>query len=744
MAAVLAAIPFESAAQTTYEARLSGHHKVPPIPSTAAGSITATLDEDTLTVSGSFEGLSSKYTNAHIHVGRAGTSGGVSQGLTPSLPEDSLSGSFDAADNTFVLSDEQKADLQNRELYVNIHTSGYPAGEIRGQLLQEADAHYYGVLSGGTQVGGVNTVGQGAIAAELHGDTLKLTGAFSGLTSAYNQDVAAGSGAHLHTAYAGSNGGVAQALTPTVDADTAGTFPLADNTLTLTSEQKTALQDRRIYVNVHSENHPSGELRAQLVPVSDAYFETVLTGTAKVPRVETNGSGQAIVELRGDSIWVSGSFDGLTSDYTNSHLHAGMAGRTGGVEVGLTVSTGTETTSGTWTATDNSAALSADQKESLYGRGLYLNVHTSRNPPGEIRGQALPISQLYLQSSLSGMNEVDPDTSSAIGAVVAEISGDRMVLTGGFSGLVGDLRGSAGDAHLHLGSAAENGGVDFHLEPSSTDMRSGTFEASSNTVTTGPDTLETIRSGGYYVNVHSQAYPAGEIRGQLLLSPNHAPGSSGIDSPADGASVDVSGESSQTLSVEWDGVTDPDGDEVVYVLQMATDTSFSSESLVINDNVGTDSMTTLTYGRLDSLLEDRGVSEGSSATWHHRIVASDGSDRARGASFDLVLNRGTVTATEVTTELPRRFELRGNYPNPFNPTTTVQFALPQPAEVTVQVYNTLGQNVLTVDGGRMAAGANREIRLDASALPSGLYLYRVQARMQAATRTQIDKMMLLK
>ena len=72
------------------------------------------------------------------------------------------------------------------------------------------------------------------------------------------------------------------------------------------------------------------------------------------------------------------------------------------------------------------------------------------------------------------------------------------------------------------------------------------------------------------------------------------------------------------------------------------------------------------------------------------------------------------------------FELIGNYPNPFNPTTTISFNLPQNEVVTLDVFNITGQKVATLVNGRMAAGRH-DVLFDASDLPSGIYFYRLSA-----------------
>ena len=105
---------------------------------------------------------------------------------------------------------------------------------------------------------------------------------------------------------------------------------------------------------------------------------------------------------------------------------------------------------------------------------------------------------------------------------------------------------------------------------------------------------------------------------------------------------------------------------------------------------------------------------------------------------------GTLVSNEEFDELPETFTLHGNFPNPFNPTTNILLDLAAPAEITVEVFDLLGRNVLTMPRQQMQSGSNQTINVDASHLASGIYIYQVHAKTGAENFIESGKMILLK
>lgn len=100
----------------------------------------------------------------------------------------------------------------------------------------------------------------------------------------------------------------------------------------------------------------------------------------------------------------------------------------------------------------------------------------------------------------------------------------------------------------------------------------------------------------------------------------------------------------------------------------------------------------------------------------------------KGVKVDAVLS------VEKISDAPGDFRLAQNYPNPFNPSTTIAFTLPQAGHTSLKVYNTLGREVASVFDQQLEAGSH-QVLFDASALPSGVYMYRLESGRFTTTRS---------
>ncbi len=92
---------------------------------------------------------------------------------------------------------------------------------------------------------------------------------------------------------------------------------------------------------------------------------------------------------------------------------------------------------------------------------------------------------------------------------------------------------------------------------------------------------------------------------------------------------------------------------------------------------------------------------------------------------DSLLNTSEYIGVEqISNNVPKSFYLFNNYPNPFNPTTTIKYEIPKDAEITIRVYDLLGREVFSINEYKKAG--SYEVKFDGANLASGMYLYSLE------------------
>jgi len=124
----------------------------------------------------------------------------------------------------------------------------------------------------------------------------------------------------------------------------------------------------------------------------------------------------------------------------------------------------------------------------------------------------------------------------------------------------------------------------------------------------------------------------------------------------------------------------------------------------------------------EAFVNGKGTSTDLTHYSHFMELNKNGAVSVRLKQIDL---DGSVSYSRVETVefglLPTTVMLFDNYPNPFNPSTTISYALPEATDITLSVYNTLGELVKVLDSGFKPEG-NHKMEFEASELPSGVYL----------------------
>jgi hypothetical protein len=111
---------------------------------------------------------------------------------------------------------------------------------------------------------------------------------------------------------------------------------------------------------------------------------------------------------------------------------------------------------------------------------------------------------------------------------------------------------------------------------------------------------------------------------------------------------------------------------------------------------------------------------------------ADGTGASRGEGATLLTDIGQLYSAP----LPGSPVLFQNYPNPFNPGTIISYALPSRSDVTLAVYNTLGQRVAVLVRETQERGVH-QVNFDGEGLASGVYFYRLQAGSSVTTNRMI-------
>jgi hypothetical protein len=203
--------------------------------------------------------------------------------------------------------------------------------------------------------------------------------------------------------------------------------------------------------------------------------------------------------------------------------------------------------------------------------------------------------------------------------------------------------------------------------------------------------------------------------------------------PADNSTITLSDGFVQPFA--WNAAVDLNGDNLQYQWIPIGGTAVG----------GTDTFLVRTGEELKALL---GAADTVLLKW--TVLAKDaGAAVANVDTFTVTIIRGTITGV-AENEIPTDFGLSQNFPNPFNPTTTIEYALPTAANVTLRVYNMLGQEIASLVNETRPAGFmqvvwnGRDSR--GAQVASGTYLYRIEARAVDGSQVFVQnrKMILLK
>ena len=601
-----------------------------------------------------------------------------------------------------------------------------------------AQVHFTASLDG-TQEGGVTTTATGTGSFDLSGDFTQLHYiiSYQGLSGALTA-------AHFHMGLPGIAGPVVKPIASSAkpaSSTVSGTWSTSDATNPLTPAFVDSLLAGKIYVNFHTSANPGGEIRGQLNLATALHFEASLSGAQETPPNAATGGGTAVVALNTQrnqiNYWIT--YRGLSDSATGGHFHTGPVGIGGSVVKSIITGKApkSNTLNGTWTTTDGTQPLTPALVDSLIAGDVYVNFHTSSKPGGEIRGQLVLKGGTGFYASLNGNNEVPADTfkGTGTGSFILNAARTQVSYNITYIGLSGNITGG----HIHAGLPGANGPL---IKPIGTTGDSSEFTETGTWSTTDvansliPAYVDSMLIGSTYVNFHTSKNPGGEIRGWLksttgvgftaqlngaqesLTDTSHGIGTGSFSiSPGRDTinySITYYGLTASTTAGHFHIAPVGVGGPVVKELTGAT----GSAATFIGNWTSADASQPLTQAYAESLFTGK--------MYVNIHTANYPGGEVRG---QLLYGSDVVTSVApgpLGGVIPAEFHLDQNYPNPFNPSTVIGFQLSKSSQLSLIVYNILGERVATLVDGLTPPGEH-QVRFDASRFSSGVYFYRLTA-----------------
>jgi hypothetical protein len=490
-----------NAPPTRFTVSLSGAAEHPPNGSSGDGFGTLEINGDTLTFDIAYRNLSIGSQAAHIH---APIDTSTNAGVTINFASFMVNGfgtTTGRIAGSVPINPNQKAWIMSGQSYVNIHTTNFTGGEIRGQVVPTTFRVV--MSSAGERPNPSVSSAYGLGAFTLIGNQLSYHIAYQGLNSS-------ATASHIHgPAGMGGTATVMYDLLPVGGFGRSGTLAGRTN---LTPAQIAALVDGKAYANIHTTNFPGGEIRGQVLPyLGELPFSAELTGAAERPTpVTTSASGFTACTLQSNVLSFVLMYRNLSGPATLAHIHgpSPASGFTGVLFDLTNYHRGTYSTQGVFVG---AVTLSPSQISNLLSGDLYMNIHTAANGGGEVRGQLCPT---IFPIALNGA-KVPPSGIATPG-------------TGfGYVGLVGkqfsigmhyrDLTSAANNAHLH-GPGTTNQSVGTLINLNTANYTAGGFGISGFLIGSQAATDATVAhivDGLTYVNIHTGNNPGGEIRSQV-------------------------------------------------------------------------------------------------------------------------------------------------------------------------------------------------------------------------------------
>jgi hypothetical protein len=372
-------------------------------PAKGHASINFGMKGDTAIVRIATVGLTGGVINgAHLHFGKAGQSGTVALSLESIIAPDGMSlvGGVNMLPTEWTT---LMAALMMDSIYLNLHNTTFPGGEIRGQVRTTKDLRFDTWLNQGNITATGLTVnmastayGVATLSLNPTMDTLRFDGLFSGLTSSLNA-------AHFHNAAPTANGPVVKDIDMAITGNSiSGVWTKYDAMEPLTANFINELLEGNIYMVIHTDSNPAtGEVRGNVTRLAREGFIAEINATQA--GTTSMGLGTAIATYNRDrtNLHYMIAFDGLTGTFTGAHFHTGKAGQSGPVYYDLDM----PTNNGYYNYWTSVTGFNNANSLPFRNDSVYVNIHSSTNPNGEIRGQFARYYRISSETISTGVAE---------------------------------------------------------------------------------------------------------------------------------------------------------------------------------------------------------------------------------------------------------------------------------------------------------------------------------------------------
>jgi len=497
-----------------FRAYLSGYQERSPVVSRGQGNINLVLQGNLLTISGTYDNLEGALAEqlnggAHVQIGLAGEDGPIMFALNVSSSADATSGVINEFENIYQLSEEQIEIVRNREAYINIYSERFLTGELRGQILPQADNYYNASITASQFRDPSYSLDVGHLVLEVYADSIWVSGAI---------DHSEGNEYAIYLGLAGDEGQKIMDLDPIIDMDNEiALFIPGENKIANTSGMQVLMQNREIYV-ANNENTNGVKLRGQILPEIRAAFYSNLSGLKTVNISNSLAQGRIMVELGKENkvsfSGVASNFQGLVSDM---FLSLGLPGIEGSMVTTLTPILSMDETTISLTTANNTISISDDLIGNLMDRELYIQTNSDNELAGEIRGQILALSPMYAESIITGSQVSADNSSQAHGLIEMEIHPQEINLLGSVSALPMEVD----DVEYISASAALDGSILRSLNWEKNTDGDVTMGINENRQLYNETFVSEVESNRISIRVHSPQSPMGAARG-ILMPPAQA------------------------------------------------------------------------------------------------------------------------------------------------------------------------------------------------------------------------------